>query len=207
MDDEIWFVLEANEETYKIYPFQFKLSIGYKLQENTIKVFWKVENPDSKEMYFSIGAHPAFYCPIHEQEAQSRYYIKTDCTENIIYYKINESGLKNSDQKYVLPVDKEGVFQITEHMFDDDALIIEDNQIHELSLLDSQKKEYVKLKFDMPLCGIWSPAKKNAPFVCLEPWSGRCDDAAFDGELKDREYSHILKSGEVYEESYEITIM
>ena len=31
-------------------------------------------------------------------------------------------------------------------MFDDDALIVEDNQIHSLSLLDSNKNEYVKIE-------------------------------------------------------------
>lgn len=206
-DDSIWFALETNEESYKLYPFWFKLSVGYELEGSTIKVLWKVENLDNKEMYFSIGAHPAFYCPFHEGEKQSQCYIKTNCKESITYYKINDAGLKNSNQKYILEVDKDGIFKITEHMFDDDALIIEDNQIHELSLLDSGKKEYVKMKFDMPLCGIWSPAKKNAPFVCLEPWSGRCDDAAFNGELKDREYGHTLKSGEIFEGSYEILIL
>ena len=52
--DEIWFVLNASDETIAKYPFIFSLEIGYKLEKNNIKVMWKVKNNDTKEMYFSI---------------------------------------------------------------------------------------------------------------------------------------------------------
>ena len=77
--DEIWFVLNASDETIAKYPFIFSLESGYKLEKNNIKVMWKVKNNDTKEMYFSIGAHPAFYCPFYDGEELSQCYIKTDC--------------------------------------------------------------------------------------------------------------------------------
>ncbi len=149
---------------------------------------------------------PAFYCPINDGEEQSQYYIKTDCKNEFTYFKIAEGGVKDTSATYKITVDNEGIFNITKNMFDDDALIVEDNQIHSLSLLDSNKNEYVKVEFDMPLCGIWSPAKKNAPFICLEPWCGRCDSKDFDGELQDREYGNKLKPSEEFESGYSITI-
>ena len=36
--DEIWFVLNASDETIAKYPFIFSLEIGYKLEKNNIKV-------------------------------------------------------------------------------------------------------------------------------------------------------------------------
>ena len=204
--DEIWFGLNASDKTIAKYPFIFSLEIGYKLEKNNIKVMWKVKNNDTKEMYFSIGAHPAFYCPINDGEEQSQCYIKTDCKNEFTYFKIAEGGVKDTSATYKITVDNKGIFNITKNMFDDDALIVEDNQIHSLSLLDSNKNEYVKVEFDMPLCGIWSPAKKNAPFICLEPWCGRCDSKDFDGELQDREYGNKLKPSEEFESGYSITI-
>ena len=62
--DTIWFSLHSNEETMEKYPFAFVLKIGYNLTGNELKVMWKVENPDTKTLYFSIGAHPAFLCPV-----------------------------------------------------------------------------------------------------------------------------------------------
>ena len=62
-----------------------------------------------------------------------------------------------------------------EHLFDGDALVIEDHQIQKVVLMDPQKKEYLAVEFDAPLVGIWSPPKKQAPFVCIEPWHSHTD--------------------------------
>jgi len=62
------------------------------------------------------------------------------------------------------------------------------------------------VSFDAPLFGLWSPAGMGAPFICIEPWYGRCDRAGFAGELKDREYGNSLAQGEKFEKSYTIAI-
>lgn len=48
-----------------------------------------------------------------------------------------------------------------EHLFDGDALVIEDHQIQKVVLMDPQKKEYLAVEFDAPLVGIWSPPKNR----------------------------------------------
>ncbi len=60
--------------------------------------------------------------------------------------------------------------------------------------------------FTSPLVGLWSPPHKNAPFVCIEPWYGRCDKESFDGELSEREYEQKLGAGEEFNVSYKISI-
>ena len=56
------------------YPFAFALSLGYELAGNELKVIWKVTNTDTgKTLHFSIGAHPAFNCPIHGEENKAGY--------------------------------------------------------------------------------------------------------------------------------------
>ena len=72
-----------------------------------------------------------------------------------------------------------GYVPIAENMFDNDALIIEKNQAHQVSLCDPNKQPYLTVTFDAPLFGVWSPDKKHAPFVCIEPWYGRCDQKIF----------------------------
>lgn len=62
------------------------------------------------------------------------------------------------------------------------------------------------VEFAAPLVGIWSPPKKNAPFVCIEPWYGRCDSEVFEGELKEREWEQALAPGEVFQAEYKILI-
>jgi galactose mutarotase-like enzyme len=93
---------------------------------------------------------------------------------------------------------------IDEHLFDEDALVIEGGQAHEVSLAGPDKVPYLTVRFDAPLFGLWSPAKKHAPFVCIEPWYGRCDRETFGGGLADREYGHELRPGRSFEVSYTI---
>lgn len=205
-DNEIWFELYSDEETKNKYPFDFTLSIGYRLVGRKVVVMWKVANEDKCEMPFSIGGHPAFMCPLNHQGKQTDYYIITDAKKQLVYGEINESGLLIKGKNNIIHVDEDGAFKISEHLFDNDALIVEGKQISKMALAGSDKKPYVTLTFDMPLCGIWSPAKKNAPFICLEPWYGRCDAADFDGELDEREYGTVLKAGDVFETSYEIEV-
>ena len=59
----------------------------------------------------------------------------------------------------------------------------------------------------LPQIGIWSPAKKHAPFVCIEPWFGRCDREGYDGDLADREYSNSLEAGHSFSKEYVIDIL
>ena len=59
--------------------------------------------------------------------------------------------------------------------------------------------------FDAPLFGLWSPAGKNAPFMCIEPWYGRADGEDFDKTLENRKYGNTLKKGEIFEEGYTMT--
>lgn len=54
--------------------------------------------------------------------------------------------------------------------------------------------------------GVWSPPKKRAPFVCIEPWYGRCDSEIFEGELKDREWQNKLEAGEEFYAEYKIVV-
>ena len=100
----------------------------------------------------------------------------------------------------------EGYLKVTENMFDDDALVIEHNQAHRVSLCLPNKKPYLTVTFDAPLFGLWSPAKKNAPFICIEPWYGRADSVGFVGELEERTWGNTLEAGATFETGFEIIV-
>lgn len=201
---EAWFSLSSDDSTYEKYPFAFTLEIGYVLSGNTLKVIWKVVNEDEKQMYFSIGGHPAFMCPLHEEGVQTDYYISFDTDKDLTYSKLSENGLVYKKDNVLAT--SGGKMQITEHLFDEDALVVEGNQAHSVALCKPDGEAYLTVSFDAPLFGLWSPAKKNAPFVCIEPWYGRCDDESFTGTLEEREYGQKLDASEQFEVSYTIEV-
>lgn len=204
-EDEIWHRVTANEETKKKYPFDFLLDIGYRIDGHKVIVMWKVSNVGTKNMPFSIGAHPGFFCPLHKEEEQAEYFIDLHSNDSVVYKLVNEAGYM-VDKAISLPTEN-GILAITEELFDRDALIFEDGQLNRVSLLDKEKKPYISVSFDAPLVGIWSPPKKRAPFICIEPWYGRCDKEGFTGEFSERDGIEILEPNEVFEASYIIEVM
>ena len=203
-EEEIQFSLCQDEETKKVYPYDFELVVAYKLSGNDVEVTWTVKNPTTDTIYYSLGGHPAFACPLKDGESQTAYSfaLETDkdavvCTKFVDGYVTGETK-EVALQNKVLPIDA--------HLFDEDALVIENNQVHKVSLLDANKEAYLTVSYDAPVVGLWSPPKKNAPFVCIEPWYGRCDRADFKGEWKEREWGNALNANEEKSGGYVITI-
>lgn len=201
--DSLRFALQADEETRKLYPFDFSLEIGYRLEEEKVRVLWKVTNAGKGDMYFSIGGHPAFLCPIEENTKQTDYYLFFDTDKNLQSDVLENGLITDTIKEYPL---ENGYLKITEDLFDGDALVIEKNQTKKAALCLPDKTPYLTVSFDAPLFGVWSPVKKNAPFICIEPWYGRADRAGFEEELAKREWGNTLKEKENFEASYCIEI-
>lgn len=201
--NEIWFTLESDERTLDRYPYPFLLELGYELVEKTVVVKWNVKNPAGDRMYFSIGGHPAFLCPIEEGTKQTDYSIRLDAEDQVKVSMLDNGLVNGQAAEYKL---ENGCIPVTEHLFDEDALVIEHDQAHSVALVKPNGEAYLTVTFDAPLFGIWSPPKKQAPFICIEPWYGRCDRADFSGDWKEREWGQSLKSGEMFKAEYRITV-
>ena len=106
----------------------------------------------------------------------------------------------------ILPLNILWNLPLDTHTFDKDALIIENEQIHKVTLYTKEKKAYLSLHFHAPVVGLWSPPAKNAPFVCIEPWYGRCDRAHYTGEYKDKGWMQHLQPKETFKGGYTIEI-
>ena len=203
-EDTIWFSLHSNEETMEKYPFAFVLKIGYNLTGNELKVMWKVENPDTKTLYFSIGAHPAFLCPFHDEESKLGYGLQFAGLKELHHHgNTPDTGLAVMSEDIVIPLEDEKVY-FTPGFFDRCTYMVEGKQTGEVSLVTPDGKPYVTMDFDAPLFAIWSPEGKDAPFVCIEPWYGRCDADDFDGTLEERAYENAVEPEQTFEASYSI---
>ena len=205
-DQSLSFVLRDSRRTREIYPFRFELFVTYTLIEDTVEVEWKVRNTGKETMYFSIGGHPAFMCPLHDTEKWEDYAIeirKEGRTPDHIVIRPIVSGGNVGDEERKIALDH-GTITPTQELFSGDALILEGQQADEISLLNPDREAYLTVRFDTPLVGIWSPVGKNAPFICIEPWCGRTDSIYFDGELSEREYGNELEPGTEFRRSYSV---
>lgn len=204
---ELWYKLESTEDTLKAYPWPFVLEIGYRLEGSSVEVLWKVTNPGDTEMFFQIGAHPAFNYPDYDSETVDRGIVELDRKEGLQRSGFKGKGCVDPEARFPVPVSEDGRVHLRRDTFDDiDTLMFEDNQVHRIAFLKCDGNPYLTVSFDAPVVAIWSPPKRNAPFFCIEPWYGRCDRADFTGEFKDRDWVNALAPGAIFSASYTITL-
>lgn len=206
-DTEVWYRLKSSEKTLAAYPWPFVLEIGYRLEGSSVEVLWKVTNPGETEMYFQIGAHPAFNFPGYDPDAVDRGVVAFDRNDNLQRSGFKGKGCVDPQARFPIPLSDDGMLRLKRDTFDDiDTLMLENDQVHKVVFLKNDSSPYLTVTFDAPVVAIWSPPKRNAPFFCIEPWYGRCDRADFTGEFKDRDWVNNLAPGATFAASYTITL-
>ena len=205
-DTEVRYRLESSDETLAKYPYPFVLEIAYRLHGASIDVIWEVKNPSDKEMFFQIGAHPAFFYPDYDPEKSGRGFFTFDRTEGIECIRIKEKGCVDAVTKWPLEM-PEGVLKLEKDTFDAiDTIMVQDSQLKRVNMFKEDGTAWLSLSFDAPVVGIWSPPGKVAPFICIEPWYGRCDRVGYEGEYKDKDWMNCLAPGEGFKSVYTIEI-
>lgn len=190
------FSLSSGEETRRVYPFDFVLTANYALYDDTIKISNTVKNTGDREMYFSLGAHPAFKINIGDSVIFSEKETLTTCL-------FDEYGLVSG--KKTLAEDQDCVV-ITEHIFDGDALFFPSLKSTSAKIVTTEGKSLLKMTFgSVPFVGLW--AKPGAPFVCIEPWHGIGDDQNVSGKIEEKPFINRLPIGETFKFEYSIKIL
>ena len=202
-ETSITFELVHTEETLQKYPFPFILNLSYTLVNRSLEVIWDVTNPATDTtLHFSIGAHPAFNCPIYGEENKAGYQFFFANANEIHHHGHTDTGL-SIEEDVILALENHRA-TITPEFFDGSTYIIEGPQTNEIGVEDPNGNRFITVYFDMPIVALWSPPGKNAPFLCIEPWFGRCDAADFEGTLEERAFNNALEAGEKFHTSYTI---
>ena len=183
-DRKVTFALESSEETKKVYPYDFMLSVSYVLDENKIGVIWHVHNTDTREIHFQIGGHPAFNVPDMKPGEYQQGRIRLDNTDPMDALHSYLDGSHEMDEVPFIEAE-DGVMEFSNNTWRNDSIKIHKCQLHRAELLNKAYKAEVTVEFRTPVVAFWSPYGKQAPFVCIEPWYGIGDPRGFDGEFKD----------------------
>lgn len=202
--NSLCFALKHNNDLLKIYPFKFEFSITYVLNGNCIEIRHTIKNCDNKTMYFSVGGHPAFKCPVFKDEGYEDYALEFECIETAKTHLINlENGLITSK---IAPVfNNSNRINLSHELFNKDALVFKELKSKKVSLNSKLHGNILTVGFtDFPYLGIW--AKPEGDYVCIEPWLGIADNEDTNQDLKTKEGIITLTPNKIFEASYAIEI-
>lgn len=197
-DSQVIFELNETEETKAIYPFNFKLIITYTLIENELVIEYFVRNQSDEVLPFSIGAHPAFAI----SDKFENYSLQFNGADNFETHHLENESFNG---KTTLVETRNNVIALNYALFEKDALVFKQLNSDKV-ILKNQENAILKVNFDhFPYLGIWT--KKNAPFLCIEPWCGLADAINHNGNLEEKEGMIHLPVGEDFLRTLRIEIL
>lgn len=202
---KVTFALESNQDTKKVYPYDFTLSVSYTLEDNKIGVIWHVLNTDKQEIHFQIGGHPAFNIPDMKAGNNQFGCIRLDNKEPMDALHSYGDGSHEMDEVPFIEAEN-GIMEFSNNTWRNDSIKIHKSQLHRAELLNKAGEAEVTVEFRTPVIAFWSPYGKEAPFVCIEPWYGIGDPQSFKGEFKDKPLMNHLLPGASFMSKYDIII-
>ena len=200
-DKSISFKLTSNEQTLRIYPYDFELTVRFTVSGNSVEVLNQVKNTGDKDMYFYLGGHPAFNCPLEEGLGFDDYEIRYEKNETIT------QQLPNGGERVI--IDNEAGYRLTRALFDNDVIMKDKPNSKSVTLMSPKGSRSVTLRYPESECiAVWSSTGNDeARFVCLEPWTSvpvYCDDEYDDIEKKP--HAVKLAAGESFDYRYFIEV-
>ncbi len=198
----IRFTAAQNEDTLAVYPFDFSLTVEYRLEGKRLFGGICVTNTGKELMPFTVGLHPGFNVPLDKGSFEDWYIeFEQPCSPDRIMMS-DTCFLTGKNEAFYL--DGEKYLPLKHGLFDNDAIFLARNST-EISLRSKKSDRYVTVEADgFPYVGFWHKPCSDAPYVCIEPW---CGLPAYDGEIdelsKKRDMFRIA-SGEKKELTYTI---
>ena len=131
---KVTFALESSEETKKVYPYDFTLSVSYVLDNNKIGVIWHVLNTDKQEIHFQIGGHPAFNVPGMKDGEPQHGCIRLDNQEPMDALHSYLDGSHEMDEVPFVEADN-GLLEFSNNTWRNDSIKVHKSQLHRAELL------------------------------------------------------------------------
>lgn len=202
-DSTIVYSLKHDKDSLNIYPYKFRLDISYKLKDNKIETKYTVINNDDKDIYFTIGGHPALMCPIRKEYGFDDYYLEMEQKETLSKMEVDKGYFSRKEMPCL---DNENIIKLNYDLFANDAIVFHNTKSNYACLKSDKHKEYIKFHYEgFPYIAFWT--KKDAPFVCFEPWFGHSDYIDADRDFKKKEGIMALKTDEKFSCKYIMEIV
>jgi|SRR6185437_15731541 len=201
-DTSAIFTLHSNAETLAVYPFRFILQLQYEIKQHTLYCSYIVQNVNERDMYFSVGGHPAFRVPLNNKLQYDDYTLAFN-NDKTLHRFLLDNGLTKDNTETVALDDKK--LHLKSSLFYNDAIVLKHISSDQIKLYSEKDKHGLKFMFEgFPYFGIW--AAKNAPFLCLEPWCGIADNIHHNYQLTDKEGINRLAAGATWKRTWSVEL-
>lgn len=178
----------SNEETKKLYPFDFSFTVKYSVRATTLYIEYDVKNTGNSDMFFGCGGHESFNLDC----ALEKYHIEFEKEETLLRVFHDEDGYLTGDSK-VYPKNKFLYFK-NAPIDNSETLIFKGIKSAWCKLVkntgETVAQTYFKGFYNLLF---WRP--DGAPMVCIEPWTNLPDLIGETTDFRDKKGIFALSAG------------
>lgn len=176
--DRLRLVLDSSPETRACYPFDFSLSVLYRLTPAALDVTLEIENTGLGPMAYACGLHPGFAWPFAGGDLEE-YAVAFEASESPLVPVISARGLFTRDRRPVPLAGRQ--LPLSEALFAREALCFLEARSRGLRFFRRDGAAIAIRLEGFPHIALWS--RPGGRFLSIEAWTGRGDDEDGDGDL------------------------
>lgn len=166
--DRIVLELQDNATTRYYYPYAFCLRVELVLEGEKLHQHIHVINRDEKPLYYCLGAHPAFYCPLEVGGKAEDCYLEFDRPQSLrlLHMQENTRLLTGEETPYL-----EGTrIPLGDHFFDDGPKLLGGMNAETLRLGSVSSERFVEMSVKgFPNLCLWGVPTRMS-IIAIEPW-------------------------------------
>lgn len=190
--------LTSNGETKKSFPYRFRLQVEFSMEKGVVSQKFRVINDDSRTIYFSLGAHPGFYCPIELDECGDDYVLEFDSPQQINMLELQEETRLLTGKRIPWLKGRRKI-ELSDHFFDEGPRLLDGVKADYVRMKSKKSGRFVELGIkDFPYMCLWGVGTRMS-ILCIEPWCGTSDLANTDHVWEKKLGIESVGVGEVFE--------
>ena len=187
--------LVSTPESMHVYPYSFVFDVCFSLTKSGITIAYETTNTGKELMYYSVGGHPAFQL----EEPLENYFLEFDTAIQLEREDLAGGYFTGETHYYGVSTH----LNLSDELFESDAFVLKNPHFKSVCLKHIDGKTLLQMNCDSwTAVGFWT--KKDAPFICIEPWWGWADDANSTGKLEEKAGIRSLNPGESERLEYEL---
>ncbi len=166
--DSLTFVLKSNDDTKKLYPFDFELIATYSICKDTLTIGYAVKNCGSAPLYYACGGHESFYLA----DGYANYQLIFEKQEDFTSLGHNDDGRLNG--KSICYGGGLNLAIPTAGLENKKTVIFGNINSRKVTLAKADCAPVAEIEFEgFSNLLLWSPDGQNA--ICIEPWTNLAD--------------------------------
>ncbi len=190
-------VLELKDcpETRNYFPYSFVLQVEFLLWGEMLVQTFRVMNRGDKTMYYGLGGHPGFYCPLVLGEKAEDYSLIFDCPQKLDQLELEENT-RLLTGKQIPYMHGQSRIPLHERFFDNGPMLFTGMDAKTVTLQSRRSGRFVEMGIaGFPDLCLWGVPTRMS-LIAIEPWIGTTDRADTDHIWEHKPHLQCLQSGQ-----------